>query len=679
MKINSKTVFEGLKEGGLSVSGTPQYSRFIVLSRYAKWLEYLTGEKRREEWDETVQRFITHMQNRFPQAKEEIADLSPMIYNLHAMPSMRAMATSGPALLRDEVPLYNCAFLGIQSIEDIDETMYILLCGTGVGFSVERRFTDKLPSFYGAPAEMGFLLRGEDSTYVEGAPIHVIEDSKEGWATAFRLLLTSCYDKKSINFDFNSIRPEGSVLKTFGGRASGPSPLYNLFTFVHTVFWNAYNRATEAREFPDAEVRLSSTELADIVCMVAQTVVVGGVRRSALLCLSDADDHEMALFKTGEWWKDNSHRALANISAAYDVKPTLSEHMKEWSNLYDSFSGERGIFSRFGAKAKLARDGRRDLDHDFGVNPCGEQILRPNQFCNLSEAVVRPYDSIDDIKRKIYAATAFGTMQSAMCEFRYLRPIWKENTEGERLLGVSMTGVYEHPILGDISNPELPSILKELRAFAQEVNREWADLIGIKPSVGVTTMKPSGTLSQLANTSPGVNCRPVDSPHYIRSVRADRKDPLARLMRDLGFPHKLISDGSGEQWLFSFPMINPHPVSTSAIHDYTLWTLYNDNWSDHAVSTTINYRDEDFMALGQKVYNDFDKITGVAFLPFSGHIYENAPYTPCTEEEYEALVEQMPEDEICAVLLSEYEDADNTAASQTFACVGGACEVIDLV
>lgn len=671
--FDEQGLLKGMTNEGLASSKTGAYSEFIAISKYAKWMWQLESP-RRETWGETVGRYFGHMETRYADNEWVLGRLPLLkeaVYSLNAMPSMRGLASAGPALDRDEVPVYNCAFVGMDNQVAFDEIMYVLMNGTGVGFSVEKHFIDKLPAFEPWSKPMKYYLRGEQEDDL-GRDFLEIPDDKEGWSLAFRHLLESLYEGKEAAFDFSMIRPEGTPLRTFGGRASGPKPLLRLFKFTEEIFANARKRAAR-----DGNWRLTSIEIADIVCMTALIVVVGGVRRSALLCLTDADDKDMAAYKTGEWYKTQEHRGLANISAAYNEPPELSFFMKEWTNLYDSYSGERGIFSRYGAKNKLVRFGRRDVEHTFGVNPCGEQILRPQQFCNLSEVVVRPTDDIETIRNKVYVATALGTLQASMTRFMYLRDIWRQNTEDERLLGVSMTGVYEHPILGDPYNPELPAILEDLRDFAVEVNQAWAHAIGIKPAGGVTTMKPSGTVSQLVNASPGVNRRPIASKHYIRRVRADRKDPLAQMMIDQGFPYETIYDGEDiHGYAFTFPMINPAPSLPSAVQDFDLWRVYNQHWSEHAVSTTLNYTDDEFMALGQKVFNNLNDITGVAFLPFDGHIYQHAPYEGITEEQYEELLARMPEFDFGKLV--DYERDDTTSSSHEFACAGGACEIVDL-
>lgn len=637
----------------------PLYSSFIHLSRYSRWLD---DAGRRETWDETVGRYISFFKNQVSQIETSDDeyfsdlfwdDLGKAIRDLKAMPSMRCMMTAGKALERDNVACFNCSYLTIDHPRAFDELMYVLMCGTGAGYSVERQYVNKLP-------EVADTFHDTDTSIV-------VADSKIGWSRALKELIGLLYSGLVPKWDMSKIRPSGARLKTFGGRASGPEPLDKLFKFAVALFKKAAGR------------KLSSLECHDLCCKIADIVVVGGVRRSALISLSNVSDDRMRLAKSGQWWQESPHRALANNSAAYTERPEFEVFLKEWMSLYESKSGERGIFSRVAAKKQVARSGRRDPNFEWGTNPCSEIILRPNQLCNLSEVVVRATDTLDDLIQKVHYATILGTLQSTMVDFRYLRPIWKKNTEDERLLGVSMTGIMDHPILGDPDSPILEEWLTKLRDVAVATNAKYAEKLGIPVSAAITCVKPSGTVSQLVDAASGIH--PRFSPYYIRRVRCDKKDPLAQMMSMWGFPAE--DDVTNPSvCIFSFPMKAPDGAKVTkevgAMHQLKLWMAYQKYWCEHKPSITVYYKDSEFLDIGNWIWNNFDAVSGISFLPHTDHIYQQAPYEEITEEQYTKLRESMPKD-VDWTALSNYESDDNTAGTQTLACSGGTCDVVDLV
>ena len=622
------------------------YQSFIALSRYAK---YYDGEGR-ENWGATVGRYILNLvDNKIDQATSD--EIHNAILNLEVMPSMRALMTAGPALDRDNTAGYNCSYLPVDDPKSFDEAMYILLCGTGVGFSVERQYVSKLP-------EVPELFYSDTTV--------VVKDSKEGWAKAFRQVLALLWAGEIPKWDVSRVRPAGARLKTFGGRASGPAPLVELFNFAITTFKNAQGR------------KLSSVECHDLMCFIGQIVVVGGVRRSAMISLSNLSDDRMRHAKSGQWWETAAHRALANNSVSYTEKPDMETFMREWQALVESKSGERGIFNRQASKVQAAKNGRRDPDHEFGTNPCSEIILRPYQFCNLTEVVVRATDTIENLEGKVRIATILGTIQSAYTKFPYLRKVWSKNTEEERLLGVSLTGIMDNPLM-TTENRGLEKTLAHLRSIAVSTNAEWADRLGIPHSAAISCNKPSGTVSQLVDSASGIHAR--HSAYYIRTVRGDNKDPLTQLMKDQGIPNEPCVMKGDTTTVFSFPQKSPAGAVTrndmTAIEQLELWLMYQRHWCEHKPSVTISVRDSEWMAVGAFVYEHFDEMSGVSFLPHSDHTYQQAPYQDCTKEEYEVLLSSMPE-KIDWSKLSDYEQEDNTVAMQTMACTGDVCEVVDL-
>jgi len=625
------------------------YSSFIAKSRYARFVDSLG---RRENWDETVERYAAFMYKQskksgYVMTEKETFKIRDAILNLEVVPSMRALMTAGDALERDNVAGYNCSFLPIDHIRAFDELMYVLLCGTGVGFSVEREDINKLP----VVAEE---MHQTDTTIKVG-------DSKVGWASAYRELISLLYAGKVPEIDVSKVRPAGSRLKTFGGRASGPEPLLDLFTFTIAAFKKAIGR------------KFNSLEVHDIVCKIADVVVVGGVRRSALISLSNLTDERLRNAKTGQWWVDNVQRALANNSVAYTEKPDMGIFMREWESLYASKSGERGLFNRNAATRQRLKSGRSDISFSYGTNPCGEIILRPNGFCNLSEVVVRPSDNLETIKRKVELATIIGTIQSTLTDFRYLRSVWKRNAEEERLLGVSLTGIMDNPLLWDMF--QAPALLEELKQHAIDTNKKWAERLGIPVSAAITCVKPSGTVSQLVGTSSGIH--PSYSPYYIRTVRADKRDPLAIFMQQKGFPCEPDVTKPEATLVFSFPTKAPEGAvmrtQLTALDQLELYLIYKNYWCEHNPSITVYVREDEWMKVGAWVYENFDDIIGVSFLPYSDHTYKQAPYQEITEEEYNNLIENFPKSIEWSELV---ENTDVTEGSQELACVSGACDII---
>ena len=624
------------------------YQSFIHKSRYAK---YFDG-KGRENWDETVERYMDNVVRPVAGDDSYINQIRDAILGMEIMPSMRAMMTAGPALERDNTAGYNCSYLPVDDPKSFDEAMFILLCGTGVGFSVERQFISKLP-------EVPQLFESDTTI--------IVKDSKEGWAKAFRQVLALLWAGEIPKWDVSKVRPAGARLKTFGGRASGPAPLVELFNFAVNTFKAAQGR------------RLSSLECHDLMCFIGQIVVVGGVRRSAMISLSNLSDDRMRHAKSGQWWETAAHRALANNSVSYTEKPDVETFMREWTALVESKSGERGVFNRQASKKQAAKYGRRDANHEFGTNPCSEIILRPYQFCNLTECVVRASDSIEDLGRKVKLATILGTIQSSYTKFPYLRKIWQKNTEEERLLGVSLTGIMDNPLMTS-KNKGLEKTLEHLRSIAVATNTEWAERLGIPASAAITCVKPSGTVSQLVDSASGIHAR--HSPYYIRTVRGDNKDPLTQFMKDQGIPHEPCAFKGDTTTVFSFPQKSPDNAVTrndmSAIEQLETWLTYQRHWCEHKPSVTISVRDHEWLEVGAFVFKHFDEMSGVSFLPHSDHTYQQAPYQDCSKGDYKTLLSLMPTS-IDWTKLSEYEQEDNTVSMQTMACSGDSCEIVDLV
>ena len=687
-----------------------EYEKYIAISRYAKWLE---EENRRETWEETVKRYCDNLV--YPKFKENgistidgtYDDIVRSITELDTLGSMRALMTAGAALDRDHVAGYNCAYTHVtgrgkeleiwnKDLEDagleepikinlhhpivFDEIMYILLCGTGVGFSVERQWIANLPTvgkrlsravYARKDSNYKGVPEDELSTFSRKTNTIYVADSKYGWASALRILIVELYNgNAAIQWDMSKVRPAGEPLKTFGGRSSGPEPLNDLFIFVTNTITTATNR------------KLTSVECHDIICKIASVVVVGGVRRSACISLSNLTDERMRTAKTGSWWTIDPHRALSNNSVCYTEKPDMGIFLREWESLYGSRSGERGIFSREACRKITGRNGRRDTNYEFGTNPCSEIILRDRQFCNLSEVVVRPKDTLDDLKRKVRLATILGTLQATLTDFKYLSDGWRENTEEEALLGVSLTGIMDHPVLSnaehgccefreDFQKP-LSRVLEELKEVAIETNKEWAEKLGINPATAITCVKPSGTVSQLVNSASGIH--PRFSSFYIRRAALDKKDPLGQLLVDQG----VIYEEDESKYYFMFPIKAPEGATVvkdiGAMQQLELIDIYNKHWCEHKVSCTVYYTDDEFLEVGNWIYKNFDEVSGISFFPHSDHVYKHAPYEEITEEEYNQMVEESPK-RIEWERLPEYEVRDTTSSSQELACAGGACEI----
>jgi len=627
------------------------YNEYIAKSRYAR---YLDNEGRREHWPETVKRYFDFMQKHLKEKHNYVFEdvlrekLEAAVVNLDVVPSMRSIMTAGEALERQNIAGYNCSYLPIDDPKAFDEAMYILLCGTGVGFSVEQKYVNKLP-------EIPCKLYDSES-------VVVVKDSKEGWAKALRQVISLLYAGEAPKWDVSSVRPAGTRLKTFGGRASGPEPLVELFKYVVSKFKGAAGR------------KLTSLEAHDILCKIGEVVVVGGVRRSAMISLSDLGDDRMAHAKAGNWWDGNGQRALANNSAVYDVKPDVGQFMREWSSIYESHSGERGIFNRYASELQAAKNGRRELNKEWGTNPCSEIILRPYQFCNLSSVIVRSSDTLDRLRNKVRLATILGTFQSTLTHFPYLRKVWQTNTEEERLLGVSMTGILDNALLNDPDDVGLAGRLEELRSVAVEVNANVAKALGINQSVAITCVKPEGTVSQLTGTASGIH--PQHASYYIRRVRSDNKDPLTDFLKAQGFPSEPCFMKPDSTTVFSFPMKVAEGAvlrdDIDAIKHLRLWLAFQRHWCEHKPSVTISVKEHEWPEVGAWVWKHFDEITGVSFLPHDGGSYRQAPYEECTKEQYEEALNTMPKEINWDAFI---EVTDNVEGAQTLACVSGNCEI----
>ncbi len=631
------------------------YQQFIHKSRYARWID---SEQRRENWGETVDRYVSFM---LEQVKEKCdrelplnvrQELEEGILSLNVMPSMRAMMTAGPALARDNVCGYNCSYIPVDSPRAFDECMYILMCGTGVGFSVERENVDKLPVVSDNFNDSDTVIR--------------VGDSKPGWAKSLRELIALLYAGQVPSWDMSGVREAGARLKVMGGRASGPQPLADLFNFTVEIFKKARGR------------RLFPIECHDLMCKIGEIVVVGGVRRSALISLSNLNDDQMAHAKSGMWWETEPQRALANNSVSYKTKPEMGTFMREWLALYDSKSGERGMFNREAADKQVARNGRRETGHMWGTNPCSEIILRGYQFWKMSEVVVRETDSLEDLNAKVRVATILGTLQSTLTDFKYLRKIWKDNTEEERLLGVSLTGIMDHPVLS--KNVDSKRWLEEMREVAVETNKEFANMLGVPQSAAITCVKPSGTVSQLVDAASGIHARHND--YFIRTVRGDNKDPLTQFLVESGVPAERDVMKPDSTTVFSFPMKSPDGAvtrtQTTAVEQLELWKTYAIHWCEHKPSITVSVKEHEWMDVGAWVYENFDVASGVSFLPHSDHTYQQAPYQDIEADEYLEWKQRMEIVTIDWDKLSEFEKEDNTSGSRELACTAGVCEVVDL-
>ena len=632
------------------------YQQFIHLSRYSRWIE---SEKRRETWNETVTRYFDFFENHLKESQEYSlskqlrSELEDAVLNLEIMPSMRSLMTAGEALSRDNVAGYNCSYIAVNRVRAFDEILYVLMCGTGVGFSVERQYVEKLPT----------IAENFSTTETE----IVVEDSKAGWAKSYKELISLLIAGQIPKWNLKKIRPAGARLKTFGGRASGPAPLDDLFKFTSDTFKRAAGR------------KLTSIECHDLVCKVAEVVVVGGVRRSALISLSNLTDEKMRDAKVGQWWEANPQRALANNSVAYKEKPDIGVFMEEWISLYKSKSGERGIFNRDACKRTVAKLGdRRDPDYEFGVNPCSEIILRDREFCNLTEVIVRATDTAEILERKVKLATILGTWQASLTHFPYLSSEFKKNCQEEALLGVSLTGILDNEMLR-ANNKNTEEVLTKLRKISIDVNKDWAKKIGINPAAAITCVKPSGTVSQLTDSASGIH--PRHSQYYVRTVRADRKDPLCQMMMDMKFPHEPCVMKPDTTMVFSFPVRSPGSITRNditAIEHLEIWLTFQRHWCEHKPSITITVKENEWMEVGAWVYRHFDEISGISFLPHSDHSYRQAPYQECSLEDCSALEQVLPNSVEWSKTLVSYEKEDSTSGTQTFACSGDKCELVDL-
>ena len=631
------------------------YQQFIHKSRYARWLD---DEQRRENWDETVFRYTNFMRNQvhskhqYVISNTDLFDIEQAILGQEIMPSMRAMMTAGPALARDNICGYNCSYIPVDSPRSFDECMYILMCGTGVGFSVERENVDKLPVVSDAMHDTDTVIK--------------VGDSKPGWAKSLRELIALLYAGQVPTWDLSEVRASGERLKTMGGRASGPGPLDDLFKFTVALFKKAQGR------------RLFPIECHDLMCKIGEIVVVGGVRRSALISLSNLNDDQMAHAKSGAWWENEGQRALANNSVAYKGKPEMGTFMREWLSLYDSKSGERGIFNRQSAVKQAAKNGRRYTEHDFGCNPCSEIILRPYQFCNLSEVVIRENDTMDTLKEKVRLATILGTFQATLTNFKYLRKVWKDNTEEERLLGVSLTGIMDNAMTST-TGEKLPVLLGILKDEAVRTNEAMAKQLSIPQSTAVTCVKPSGTVSQLTDAASGIHAR--HNPYYIRTVRGDNKDPLTQFLVSQGIPAEPDVMKPDSTTVFSFPMKSPLGAITrtqmNAIEQLELWLTYQRYWCEHKPSVTISVKEHEWMQVGAWVYEHFDEVSGISFLPFSEHTYQQAPYQDIDKDDYKKFLTKMPKN-VDWSKLSDFEKEDTTSGGRELACTAGVCEIVDI-
>ena len=630
------------------------YQEYIHLSRYAR---YRYEDNRRETWNETVNRYFNffkgHLKEQcdFNFTDKAIDPIKSAVLDLKVMPSMRCLMTAGEALKRENVAGYNCSYIAVDSLRAFDELLYVLMNGTGVGFSVERQFVTKLP-----------LINEE---FHDTDTVIIVSDSKLGWAKSVRELISLLAAGQIPKWNLSRIRPAGAPLKTFGGRASGPEPLEDLFKFCVAIFREAAGR------------KLTSLEAHDICCKIAEVVVVGGVRRSALISLSNLSDDRMRHAKAGRWWESNVQRALANNSACYTEMPDMGIFMEEWKSLYESKSGERGMFNRHAAQTQAAKNTRRDAGFEFGTNPCSEIILRDREFCNLSEVVVREDDTLETLMEKVKTATIIGTIQSTLTNFRYLNRKWQENCEEERLLGVSLTGIMDNALTnGKIKG--LEELLRKLRQVAVDTNLQWSKKLGIPQSVAITCVKPSGTVSQLVDSASGIHAR--HNPYYIRTVRADKKDPLAKMMHEAGFPVEDDVTKPDHTWVFSFPVKGPkngiYRKDMTAVEQLELWKIYQENWCEHKPSITVSVKEDEWMGVGAWTYENFDMMSGVSFLPFADHTYRQAPYQDCDKQQYETLLKKMPNADWSK--LSDYEEKDMTAGSQELACSADGCEIVDL-
>lgn len=622
------------------------FQSFIFISRYSRWLP---SHNRRESWDECVDRWWNYFTDKVPTLAER-PDVKEAILNLEVLPSMRSLMTAGIALDHDNTCLYNCSYLPIESVDSFAELFVILMNGTGTGYSVERQYTDKLPTVANK------IVKNFDK-------VIVVEDSKEGWGNALKTLFNDLYSGKHPKWDLSKVRPSGARLKTFGGRASGPAPLDNLFKFLVKVFYNAQGR------------KLSALECHDTCCAIANAVIVGGVRRSAMISLSDLGDREIAMCKSGAWWEQAGFRSYANNSAVYRGKPPMGQFLEEWTSLYNSHSGERGMINRRALQEQAVKWGR-EKNCEYGTNPCAEIILKPFEFCNLSTVVVRTDDTAASLKKKVELATIIGTVQSTFVKFPYLRPEWKKNCEEERLLGVSMTGIFDNKLTSGLEGkPKLVRLLENLRDHATATNLKWAEKLGINPSKSITCVKPEGTTSCLVDSASGLHPRYAD--YYFRRIRLDKKDPLYNLMKDQGVPCEDDVINPTSTAVFTFAMKAPRGTVTTedlrALDHLDLWKTYQEHYCHHKPSVTVNYKDSEFLEVGNWLWENFDMATGIAFLPGGdNHTYAQAPFEQIDSATYAA----HPKVKVNFNDLMKYESEDNTEVGKEFACSAGGCQIV---
>lgn len=629
-------------------SSTP-YQDFIFYRTYSRWNDDLG---RRETWQETVDRYMSFMRKNVGDKLtfEEYQEIREAILKHEVMPSMRLMWGAGGPTARCNVSAYNCSYLAIKELRDFAETLYLLCSGTGVGFSVEKAAVDQLPVVQ--------PQKGVPSKYF------VIDDSKEGWAEALHDCLHALFNGEDAIFDFSQIRPAGARLKTMGGRAAGPQPLMDLLEFTKEVVLARQGK------------KLRPIDVHDIMTKIGEIVVAGGVRRSAMISLSDLEDAEVQHAKDGRFWEHSAHRALANNSAVYKQKPTREEFLSEWDALRKSGSGERGIFNRGSLTEQVPA--RRLFEWNgvvpalAGTNPCGEIVLKDKQFCNLTEIVARAEDTEETLLKKARIATILGTYQSTLTDFKFLSSEWKRNCEDERLLGVSITGQWDSPAVRD------EQVLTRMKHVAQDTNSEYAKRFGINPSTAITCVKPSGTVGQLVNASPGLHAR--YSEYYLKRVRISVTDPLFKMLRDLGVPsHPEVGQGesTANTFVLDFPIASPQGAVTadklSAIAQLEHWLMMKRSWTEHNPSCTIYIKDGEWEQVRDWIYEHWDLVGGLSFLPYEDHVYELAPYTPISKEEYEKLASLFPK--IDFSVLTRYEKDDETTGAQELACVAGGCEL----
>lgn len=661
MLTRNKTCFKySLSKKNYHLSDMQMYQ---FLSKFSRWLP---AEKRRETWEEAIDRVIEFFKTRkaLQKIKPEIFEILKIaMLNQEVFPALRILQMAGPPLERCNVGAYNCAYLPISDLRAFSEMLYILMQGTGCGFSVEKKYVNQLPAINN-PTTADQNKSGEKIRWV-------IKDSTEGWCDALYSGMLLMFSGKRVEFDYSLIRPSGAVLKTKGGTASGPEPLKELLDFIAKIIQSKPNNH-----------KLTELDCHDICCKIGSIVQVGGVRRASEISLSDLNNIEMRYAKHGDWFEWAPWRAMANNSAVYEEKPPIDVFNQEWLALRMSGSGERGIFNRSAVRNKIPiRRKRNDnfdsyfdkYGSDYGTNPCAEIILRPYQFCNLSIAIARPDDTAESLAAKVRLATIFGIMQSTLTDFKYLRPEWKKNCEEERLLGVDITGHADCPLL-QYNTPERSELLKQLKQVALETAEEFSELIGINMPTAVTCIKPSGDSSQLFDCASGVH--PRFSKYYIRRVREPKNSPVAALLLDHEVPH--ITDPYNPKMLvFEFPMRAPEGAvvgdNITAKDMLENWKSWNDNWAEHSVSCTVYVKDAEWPDVGGWVYENFDKITGLSFLPKSGGSYKAAPYEKIDEETYNELIKKFPK--IDWSKLKDYENEDHTIVATTYACTAGSCEV----